>query len=295
MSFPDDRYNGYPEAGYAEVLPDARAGNKKGKKQKNDKNDKSTGEKRPPPIVPSFEGYMFTVADAIRPGDPASWVRTHRAQMHLDSQELYAKAEKHRKESGLSPSGQFQTLGTNQRAIVNRLVEEKNATEREPNAGWTLFGVRKNYKEHRTKFKTLRVNDSMLVTLRRGDKTKDFVHDFPGSRAEVDKANIVDLREPLLVKKHKGPAPEQEKEEDKKKERKQQKKTKNKQYPLDAVPVSPNILQQYPDPFQNQQPEYAPECHPPYEEKREQLPPAWSQQRDLVPFRTYHMSGESHI
>jgi len=275
VSFPDDRYNGYPEANYVEVLPEAKAGNKKGKK---DKNDKSTKEKKPAaPIVPSFEGYVFTVADAIRPGEPVSWVRTHRAQMHLDSQELYAKAEKHRKESGLSPSGQFQVLGTNQRAIVNRLVDAKNAAEKEPNAVWTLFGVRKNYREQRSTFKTLRVNDSMRVTLRRGDKTKDVVHDLPGSRAEVDKANIVDLREPVVVKKDKESAPKDETEKKKNKKNK-------KQNPDNAVPVHPEFLPQFPDPFRNQQPEVVPESYPPYEEPRPRQAPH-------DPFSTFDMSG----
>ena len=138
----DDGNDAYqPEAYYDEVFPEAKPATKKGKKgDKNDKNDKSTKEKKPAtPIVPTYEGYLFTVLDATRPGETASWVRTHKTQMPFTSQELYDKAMAHKKDSGLGVSGQFQALGPNQREIVNRLVAEKNATEKEANAVWTRF------------------------------------------------------------------------------------------------------------------------------------------------------------
>jgi hypothetical protein len=200
------------------------------------------------PVVrmnPSFEGYMFTVLDATRPGETASWVRSRKTQIPVSSRELYSKAVAHERKSGLGLSGQFQTLGTNQQAIVNRLVAEKNAAEKEPNATWTLFGVRKNYEEHRTTFKIWRVNNEIRVILKRSDKTKDVVPNLPGSKnsfSEIDKANIVDLREPI-VKKDNDTAPK-EKEKN------------NKPKPTAAVPQNRDYPQ-YGDSFGHRQNDYA--------------------------------------
>ena len=123
----DDGNDAYQqEPYYDEVFPEAKPATKKGKKgdksEQNDKNDKSTKEKKP--IVPSYEGYLFTVLDPIRPGETVSWVQTRRSPMPLSSQELYDKAMAHKRESGLGVSGQFQALGPNQQEIVNRLVAE---------------------------------------------------------------------------------------------------------------------------------------------------------------------------
>ena len=129
VSFVGDEGNdAYQQEYYDEVFPEAKPA-KKAKKSdktdKNDKNDKSTKEKKP--IVPSYEGYLFTVLDPIRPGETVSWIQTRRSVMPLSSQELYDKAMAHKRESGLGASGQFQALGPNQQEIVNRLVAEKNA------------------------------------------------------------------------------------------------------------------------------------------------------------------------
>ena len=304
MSFVGGDVNdAYPqEAYYDEVFPEAKPAAKKGKKtDKTDKTDKSTKEKKPAaPIVPSYEGYLFTVLDATRPGETASWVRTHRTQMPLSSQELYNKAVAHKKESGLSLSGQFQALGPNQQAIVNRLVDEKNAAEKEPNAAWTLFGVRKNYKETKTTFKIWRINDAIRVTIRRGDKAKDVVHDPPNGQTqfgEIDKANIVDLREPV-VKKEK----QKEKEKEKGKEKDPAPKKKKKQPAANIAPDYYND-QQYGDPY-NQQNDYVQNVdpYPPYENAQPQQQAQWPQQPQQQhpdpfqqpqhdPFSTYDMSG----
>jgi hypothetical protein len=176
----------------------AQAGNKKGKK--NDKG--ATKDKKVVPIVPSYEGYVLTVTDPIRPGETASWIRTRKVQMPLSSQELHDKAIAHQKRTGIGLSGQFQNLGTNQQTQVNRLVAEKNAAEKEANAEWKLFGVKKLFEKRRSTFKTMRVNNAMRVTLRRGDKAKDTVMEAAGrySNTEIDPSNIVDLREPVVKK-----------------------------------------------------------------------------------------------
>lgn len=244
--------------------------NKKGKK-----NDKAKEKKPVVPIVPSYEGYIFTVLDPLRPGETASWVRTRKTQMLFSSQELYDKAIAHQKKSGLGLSGQFQALGPNQQTLVNRLVTEKNAAEKEPNAEWKLFGVRKNFEERRYAFKTLRVNNSIRVTLRRGDKAQDKVAEYPNGRipdSEIDAANIIDLRVP--VKK-------EEKKEDKKDGTKKKKKG-------DAG--NQNIDQQFGDPFQNNG-FVQPVEYPPYPETR---PPQdnWSNQAQPGdPFSMHEMHG----
>jgi hypothetical protein len=283
----DDGNDAYQhDAYYDEILPDTKAANKKGKKDKNDKNDKSTKEKKPAaPIIPSFEGYMFTVLDATKPGETASWVRTHKTQIPVSSQELYSKAVAHERKSGLGLSGQFQALGTNQQLLVNRLVAEKNAAEKESNAAWTLFGVRKNYEEHRTTFKTWRVNNAIRVTLQRSDKTKDVVPNLPGSKfplGEIDKANIVDLREPVIKK---------EKEKDKDKDSVPKEKKKKKQAAANAVPQHYEN-QQYGDPYQQPNYAYNPEPYPAYEEQRPQQHGGWPQhQAQQDPFDMHDMSG----
>lgn len=278
VSFPEDDGNAYQqEAFYNEVLPETKTGNKKAK----GKNDKATKDKKPAvPIVPSFEGYVYTVLDAVKPGETASWVRTRKTQMPLSSQELYDKAVAHERKTGHSLSRQFQELGTNQQTIVNRLVAEKNAAEKEPNAAWTLFGVRKNWKEHKATFKVWRVNDAIRVTLRRGDKTMD-VPEPPGGKfphGEIDKANIVDLREPA-VKKEKEPAPK-----DKKKKK------------AAATPVADyQDYPQYGDPFQQNDYVHNVDPYPPYEDTRPQQQAQWPQQPQQPqhdPFSNMHeMSG----
>jgi hypothetical protein len=199
MFFEGDEGFGQQNAFLDENNIGAKAGNKKGGK-KNDKG--ATKDKKALPIVPSFEGYVFTVMDPLRPGETASWVRTRKAQMQINSQELYDKAIAHQKRTGLGLSGQFQTLGTNQQTLVNRLISDKNAAEKEANAEWKLFGVKKLFEERRSTFKTMRVNNAMRVTLRRGDKAKDTVVEAAGryTNPEIDPINIVDLRDPVVKK-----------------------------------------------------------------------------------------------
>jgi ankyrin repeat protein len=120
------------------------------------------------PITPSFEGFVFTVLDPLRPGETVGWFRSRKVQMSLSSQELYDKAVAHQKKTGLGIIGMFQTLGRNQQTLVNRLVEEKNAAEKDPDAQWLLFGIKKLYEERRSTFKTWRINNAMRITLRRG-------------------------------------------------------------------------------------------------------------------------------
>ena len=292
----DDAYQ--QEQYYDEVFPEAKPATKKGKKSdKNDKSDKTTKEKKPAtPIVPSYEGYLFTVLDATRPGETASWVRTHKTQMPLSSQELYNKAVAHKKDSGLGLSGQFQALGPNQQILVNRLVDEKNAAEKELNAAWTLFGVRKMYKEQKTTFKTWRINDAIRVTIKRGDKAKDVVRDLPSGQTqlgEIDKANIVDLREPVVKK-------EKQKEKKEEKEKDAAPKKKKKQQPANVAPEYYND-QQYGD-YQNNDYAQNVDPYPQYENTQPQQQAQWQQQPQQQhhdpfaqpqhdPFSTYDMSG----
>lgn len=225
-------------------IASAKPANKKGKK----KDDKSPKEEKKKPVVPiatSFEGYVLTVIDPLRPGESASWVRTRKAQMPFNSQELYDKAMAHQKKTGLGLTGQFQNLGPNQQTLVNRLVAEKNLSEKEPNAEWNLFGVKKLYEERKSTFKTMRVNNAIRVTLRRGDKAKDTVQEIlpkttPLGRF-VDPTNIVDLRDPL-VKKDPAPKEKDSKEKDKKeaeKEKEKKNKKKNKKADKVEAPIDP--------------------------------------------------------
>jgi hypothetical protein len=292
----DDGQDAYPqEAYYDDVFPEAKPATKKGKKSdKNDKNDKAIKEKKPVvPIVPSYEGYLFTVLDPIRPGETVSWIRTHKSLMPLSSQELYDKAMAYKKESRLSTSGQFQALGPNQQHIVNRLVDEKNASEKETNATWTLFGVRRNYKEHRTTFKTWRINDAIRVTLRRGDKTKDVVSDLPRSQVPFDdKDHIVDLSQPAVKK-----------EKEKEKEKEAAPKKKKKQPAANVVPEYFND-QQYAQPYQQNDYAQNVDPYPQYENAQPQQqwpqqhqqpqqhhPDPFQQQQHPDPFSTYDMHG----
>jgi hypothetical protein len=154
-------------------------------------------------IIPSYEGYLFTVADAFGLGETPSWVRTHKTQVPISSEELFDKAKAHEKNSGLNVSGQFQALSANQQAILNHLIDEKNAAEGDQNAMWTIFGVRKIYEERKTTFKTWRFNNAMRVTIRRGDRKNNGVSDLAKDDItfqDIDKANIVDLRQPVVKK-----------------------------------------------------------------------------------------------
>jgi hypothetical protein len=139
------------------------------------------------PIVPSYEGYLFTVLDPVRPGETVSWVRTRRSRMPIASEELRDKAIAYWKLSGLGVSDQFQALGPNQRAIVRRSIDEQNAAEKDQDAVWKLFGVRRIYKEHKTALKTWRINNAILVTLRRSAITNN-------------QADVIDLSEPVVKK-----------------------------------------------------------------------------------------------
>jgi hypothetical protein len=243
------------------------------------------------PIVPSYEGYLFTVLDPIRPGETVSWIRTRRSAMPLSSQELYDKAMAYKRESGLGASGQFQALGPNQRDIVNRLVAEKNAAEKEANAVWTLFGVRRNYKEQKTLLKTWRINDAIRVTLRRGDKTKDVASDLPRSQIPFeDKTVIVDLSQPAVKK-------EKEKEEKKdpapKKKKKQQAANVVPEYFNDEQYGAPYPQNDYVDnvedypPYENPQPQK----HAQWPQQPQQQHPDLFQQQHPDPFSTYDMHG----
>lgn len=270
--WPDDDNDNFAQhdAFFNDNIHGAKVDNKKGKK-----NDKAAKEKKPVvPIVPSYEGYIFTVLDPLRPGETASWVRTRRAQMHFNSQELYDKAIAHQKKSGLGLSGQFQALGPNQQTLVNRLVAEKNATEKESNAEWKLFGVRKNFEERRYAFKTLRVNNSIRVTIRRGDKAKDKVAEYSGGKipdSEIDADNIVDLRVPV-----------------KKEEKKEDKKDGSKKKKKDAG--NPNNDQQFGDPFANH--DFAPHVElPPYPDARPSQDNWSNQAQPGDSFNMHEMSG----
>lgn len=233
---------------FEEFIDDNIAGAKAGNKKNKKKDDKSPKEEKKKPVVPiatSFEGYVLTVIDPLRPGESASWVRTRKAQMPFNSQELYDKAMAHQKKTGLGLSGQFQNLGPNQQTLVNRLVAEKNLAEKEPNAEWNLFGVKKLYEERKSTFKTMRVNNAIRVTLRRGDKSKDTVQEILPKTTPlgkfVDPTNIVDLRDPLVkedpTKKEKDSKEKDKKETEKGKEKKNKKN--NKKADKVDVPVGP--------------------------------------------------------
>jgi hypothetical protein len=141
-----------------------------------DENTLSPAEEMSKHIVPTYEGYVFSVVDPIKPGETASWVRTRKIPIPMSSEKLYSKAVAHEVKSGLNLSGQFQTLGTNQRILVNRLVAGKNAAEKDPLTTWTLFGVKKIYEEQRTMFKTWKVNNAIRVTIRRGGRSEKDQH-----------------------------------------------------------------------------------------------------------------------
>lgn len=214
MNHDSDDSHGQPAAiwpvdwGFAHIAPpfndDLRGANdekKEGKRKKNGKDGDAEDEKRPrTPIKPSYEGYVFTVLNPIRTGEEGNWVRTRRAQMSFSSQELYDKATAHEKNSGLGLFGQFRALGPDQQTLVNRLLTEKNNAEKERHAEWKLFGVRKNYEERRTTFRTWRVNHAIRVTIVRGDKAKDNIASKSFDAYTIHPANIVDLRFPIIKK-----------------------------------------------------------------------------------------------
>lgn len=188
-------YNDFLDANF----PEPKAATKKNAKSKTDKGKETEKDKKPTkPIVPRYEGFMISVLDPITPDQNAPWVRARKAVMPIESQELYDKAVAHQKKTGLGISGQFQSLGPNQRAIVNRLVSEKNISEKDSNAEWVLFGVKKMYEERRTWSKTLRVNNAMRVTIKRQDRTTNTVAPMgtSGTGAPYHDDEIIDLTQP---------------------------------------------------------------------------------------------------
>lgn len=195
-----DDYAGENPDPFATILPEAKASGKKGNKNKADKKDKKAA------IITTYEGYTFTVLDKLTPGEPAPWERTRKKLLPFSSKEIYDRAVADQKDSRHSSLIQFQKLGPKQQTIVTRLLDDKNDDEKDPNAVWSLFCVKRLYEEYKHTWRTYRVNNALRVTIERHDRAADKISEAGGSKSALPTSEVDDIFDINKPRKKKDPA-----------------------------------------------------------------------------------------
>lgn len=261
---------------------------KKKKKGTKAKTDKAKDKKPAKPVDDFYEGYMITVLDQIKDGENPSWIKTRKTTLPVASKELRDQAIAHQKATGYNMSGQFQKLSSSQQTIVNRLVDEKNANEKDSNAQWVLFGVKRVFQEERrSAFRSMKVNRAMRVTIKRQDKAKNAVKES-NSGAVYAGEDIIDISKPVKAPK-KDTAAGEEKEEKKKK-----KKPKKVSDPEEDYQGKWTDVPEGPDPnqgdFYNQYPP-----PPPPNQPQEPYDPAWNMQDPQGPIPVPQQFADQRI
>lgn len=92
----------------------------------------------------TYQGYTFRKVpqDDLPPGEKVGWKNAHRTEMPVSSDELEKRLRERRLKTKRSVSDEFMALTSeNQKAQVNRLVEEKKMEEENPYAEWKLASV----------------------------------------------------------------------------------------------------------------------------------------------------------
>lgn len=205
MTFVHDQdpieFVGYENQGqYEDITPiNVRAG-KSAKQGKNGKDQSSKDKKTLLPIVPLYEGWVITVLDATKPGETASWLKTRKTPLPISSKDLHNKAVESRRLNG-SVTRQFQKLGPNQQVIVNRLIAEKNSEEKQPNAVWTLSGVKMLCHDQKSTFRSNKIYDAMRVTLLRNERVIEAAEQGVRNGLAIDDEDIIDLSKPVKATK----------------------------------------------------------------------------------------------
>lgn len=181
--------------------------NVSGKKANNKKSEKGQkGRKAAKPSAPTFEGYTFTVLDD-KVGQSTTWMRTRKVQMPFTNDEIYKQAVTAQGKSGLSASNQFSELEHTQQLIISRLLADKNDNKKGPDAPWHLFNVEKLHKKSRRRFRTIKIENAIRVTIVHQGEQRDAglrASDAMGSRPFDEE--ILDLAEPRKAKKNKTKA-----------------------------------------------------------------------------------------
>lgn len=118
--------------------------------------------------TPIYEAWALTIDGTVIANRPAPWEEAKPTKLPQSSQEVYEKTCAKQKENGESPEAQFLGLGPKQKAIVNHLVNEKNESETNENAEWSLFDVRRHIVDQKQpRGKMANVTKALLVTVKR--------------------------------------------------------------------------------------------------------------------------------
>lgn len=147
-------------------------------------------------------------------GDAKTWSKVGKLKSPFDSAKIYKDAIAHRKKTGLDPAKVYDRLLINQQGVIDRMLIQKRQEEKNPNAIWTLFDVRKVREPVRKGiFRADLETVKLVVTLRCQDKSRSTLNDKPpGSTASPGKfvGEIIDLSVPPKEgkkKKNKGDKP----------------------------------------------------------------------------------------
>lgn len=178
-------------------------GDARPKKNKKDKTDK--------PVEKEFAGYSLMLAPA-KAGEKKSWQRVGRRALPFDQNKcvqpillfsttadfrvrLLAMIKEHRQKTRTGPAHDLALLTSSQQGVINRLIMERKADEKNPNADWVLADVQRFGQWHWTSLEVKKIQ----VILKRHDinltksKDKTLYSDLGGFQSY----EIIDLAVPV--------------------------------------------------------------------------------------------------
>lgn len=131
-SHPHDIHDDYSDREFQTEVRAPKQGKNSNGKNKNDKNDI---------FEARYEGFVLEKAEPLV-GEKPSWARVGRRSMPFDDAKLAAIARKHRALTGVGPAKAFAALSSSQQGVVDRLVDEYRANEKNKDAEWVLEYVK---------------------------------------------------------------------------------------------------------------------------------------------------------
>ena len=141
------------------------------------------------PNTMKYQGFKFTQA-CPSPGQPSSWRRAERTEMHLGQIEFYKMVDE--RANGISVPQQYGSLSKTFRDHADQLLHEQRLSD--PDVEWSCVYAKENKRpstarnNHPDDYKTVSM---VIVLMRRPIKTKPY--------PRTPRGEVVDLGTPILL------------------------------------------------------------------------------------------------
>ena len=136
-----------------------------------------------------YQGFKFTHA-CPSPGQPSTWRRAERTEMHLGKIEFYKMVDE--RASEISATEQYENLSKTLRDHADQLIHEQRLSD--PNVEWSCVYAKENKRRtkarnaHRDDYETVSM---VIILMRRPIKTKPYLRTSSGE--------VVDLGTPVVL------------------------------------------------------------------------------------------------